>query len=135
MVLSAIRTAIAHVLSSFPDVHVGLLFGSVSQGTSDAESDIDIALTGRSALPLPEIAAALSLALRREIDVVELRRASIPLLDELLREALVVYERSAGDAAAWRNHVLAQMELDRPWFHRQRDAFLHKLAAQPIDRG
>jgi hypothetical protein len=64
---------------------------------------------------------------------VRLEGASIPLLDELLRDAVLVVEGEPGAYALWRSRTLASLELDRPWFERMRDAHLQQLRREVSD--
>jgi predicted nucleotidyltransferase len=115
------------VLALHPEVRLGILFGSVAEGKARADSDVDLAVSGPSSIVLA-LARELSIELGCEVDVVRLETAPIPLLDELLRAGIVVYEARAGDGAAWRSRTLAMLETDRPWYQRMRNAFLARLA-------
>jgi predicted nucleotidyltransferase len=126
-----VRTAIADGLACFPDVRLALLFGSRSRGTHRPDSDTDIAISA----PLDQlfaIGAALSQRLGGEVDVIRLEDASIPLVEALIAESIVVYERDAGAGALWRSRTLAQLGLDRPWYARQRDAWLARVATHGL---
>lgn len=127
MDLSTTKQAISTVLHAHPEVHFGMLFGSVARGTAGAASDVDIAVAGRR-IPILQLTGQLSLALAKQVQVVRVEDASIPLLDQLLRDAIVVYERDRGQAAEWRNRTLALLETDRIWYRRMRDAFLRRTA-------
>jgi hypothetical protein len=59
---------------------------------------------------------------------VALPDAGVPLIEELLRDAIVVYEQPAYAAASWRARVIADLEIDRPWYARMRDAWLRTVA-------
>ena len=75
------------------------------------------------------------LALAREREQLRLEQATIPLLEELIDHAVVVYEAAPASAALWRSRVLAQLELDGPWYHRMRDAWLARVAERGLLRG
>ena len=49
---------------------------------------------------------------------------TIPLLGELVRDAIVVHEGRPHAHARWRSHALSALETDGPWYRRMRDAFL-----------
>ena len=76
-----------------------LLFGSVARGTARADSDLDVAidlgrpLTADDKLALIE---ALAVASGRPVDLVDLRRAGVPLVGEILDHG----KRLVGDVAA-----------------------------------
>jgi len=119
------------VLHARGDVALALLFGSRARGDASETSDVDVALLAPSA-DLLEIGGRLSQASGLEVDVVSLADPGVPLLDELLRDAVVVYEGRPGAYATWRSHVLADLELDRPWYERMRDAWLARVAERGV---
>ena len=119
------------VLHARGDVALALLFGSRARGDASETSDVDVALLAPSA-DLLEIGGRLSQASGLEVDVVSLADPGVPLLDELLRDAVVVYEGRPGAYATWRSHVLADLELDRPWYERMRYAWLARVAERGV---
>ena len=122
-----VRRAIAKV----PGVRLALLFGSRARGTERDDSDVDVAIDAPGVDRLTA-SATLSAALQLRVDVVDLREATIPLLEELLRDGVVAYEASPGAAASWRSRILAQLETDRPWYARMRDAWLARVAEEGL---
>jgi predicted nucleotidyltransferase len=122
------------VLTGRKDVRVAVLFGSEARGTAREGSDVDVAVDAPGA-DILELAAALSEALSREVDVVPLEDATIPLLEQLVRDGIVVHEAYPGAGALWRSHALASLETDRPWFARMRDAWLARVRGQGLSRG
>lgn len=127
------KTKVREVLERHPEVRLAILFGSLAKGTDHPDSDVDVAISGPSSLMLA-LGGELSLELGREVDVVRLETAPIPLLDELLRTGIVVHELEPGAAAAWRSRTVAMLEGDRPWYQRMRDAFLARLSTQTVRR-
>jgi predicted nucleotidyltransferase len=122
------------VLAGFPEVRLALLFGSEARGTARTDSDVDVAVDAPST-SLGQLAAALSTRLGTEVDVVRLDTASIPLLEALIADGIVLHEAKPGAGALWRSRVLAQLETDRPWYRRQRDAWIQRVAAHGFSRG
>ena len=122
------------VLAGRKDVRVAVLFGSEARGTARAGSDVDVAVEAPGA-DILELAVALSEALSREVDVVSLDDATIPLLEQLVRDGIVVHEAYPGAGALWRSHVLTSLETDRPWFARMRDAWLARVRERGLSRG
>lgn len=122
---------IRRVLASFPGVRLALLFGSYARGVATSESDVDVAVLARD-VDLLSLGAALSLAVDREVDVIDLDEATIPMLEELIRDPVVVHEGAAAAFALWRSRVLAQLEIDGPWYARMRDAWLARVAAKGL---
>jgi predicted nucleotidyltransferase len=128
---SALIQSFQQVLHARGDVTLALLFGSRARGDASEISDVDLALLAPSA-DLLEIGAQLSQACGLEVDVISLADPGVPLLDELLRDAVVLYEARPGAYATWRSHVLADLELDRPWYERMRDAWLERVAQRGV---
>lgn len=126
--------AMVEVLAAFPEVRLALLFGSEARGTARPDSDIDIAVDAPLA-SLGQLGAALSSRLGAEVDVVRLDVVSIPLLEALISDGVVLHESRPGAGALWRSRVLAQLETDRPWYRRQRDAWIRRVAEHGFSRG
>jgi predicted nucleotidyltransferase len=128
---NALIQSFQQVLHARTDVALALLFGSRARGDASESSDVDVALLAPSA-DLLEIGARLSQASGLEVDVISLTDPGVPLLDELLRDAVVLYEARPGAYATWRSHVLADLEIDRPWYERMRDAWLERVAERGV---
>ena len=111
-------------------MRLGLLFGSSARGTADEQSDVDVAIDVRGAADRLNISAQLSAALGQEVDLVVLGDVGVPLLDELVRDGIVAYEASPYAGARWRTRALIELETDRPWYGRMRDAWLARVAAR-----
>ncbi|HLV19227.1 MAG TPA: nucleotidyltransferase domain-containing protein [Polyangiaceae bacterium] len=126
--------ALQAVLASDERVRLALVFGSVARGQTHATSDLDVAVQGRN-LDLDRLAADLSQVSDGEVDVVSLDQVGIPLLEEIVRDGVVIYEAGAGTAAIWRSRALGRLELDRPWYARMRDAWLRRVAEEGMSRG
>jgi len=123
---------LARVLAQRDDSELALLFGSTARSTATPDPDIDLAVRAPGGALL-ELAAALHEATGHELDIVSLEDPGIPLLEELIRDAVVVYEWRPGSAASWRTHALATLETDRPWYARMRDAWLRAVAEKGLD--
>jgi predicted nucleotidyltransferase len=126
--------ALRAVLEQEPRLRLALLFGSVARGSATEQSDIDLAVQGDE-LDVAQLSAALSSALGRETQIVALRDAGVPLLEELLRDGIVVYEQPPHTAASWRARAIADLEIDRPWYARMRDAWLRRVAERGLHDG
>ncbi len=109
------------------DVRLAMLFGSHARGCARPGSDVDLAVEAPG-VDLWTLAADLSQAVGLEVDVVDLREAGYPLLKSVLRDGFPVHQGQVGALGSWRSQAIARVELDRPWFERMRDSFLHKLA-------
>ncbi|HEX6277890.1 MAG TPA: nucleotidyltransferase domain-containing protein [Polyangiaceae bacterium] len=126
-----VLAAIRRVLTPRGDVELGLVFGSTARGTATSGSDVDVAVLGNAA-DLLGISAALSRELERDVQVVRLEDAGIPLLESIIEDGVVAFEKRHGTFATWRSHTLMDLELDRPWYARQRDAWLKRVAERGI---
>ena len=116
------------------DVHLALLFGSYARGVQRPDSDVDVAVQGPGVDRL-ELAAELSLAVKREVQVVPLEGAGYPLVQALLRDSVVVHEGRRGAAAEWRTAALLAAQWDRPWYERMLHSYLRRVAEEGLLRG
>jgi predicted nucleotidyltransferase len=123
----ALVATLRQALRGRKDVHLAVLFGSRARGRARPDSDVDLAVQGEN-LDLLAIAYELTLATRHEVDVVDLARAGYPLLNAILRDAVWVHQGRPGAGGRWLSHTIDQLELDRSWYERMRDAYLRKLA-------
>ena len=129
--LGALQGALRTVLSARPRVRLALLFGSRARGSAHAGSDVDVAVLAPGE-DLLALGSALSRAVGSTVDVVSLEDPGFPLLEELIRDSVLIYEAAAGYAARWRSHALSELDLDRPGFERMRDAWLARVAGQGL---
>jgi uncharacterized protein len=123
----ALIAALRGALAGRRDVQLALLFGSLARDRARPGSDADVAVLGPGVDQL-QLAADLSAAIKREVDIVPLDRAGYPLLRAVLRDGILVHEGEPGAAARWRTRAILETETDRPWFERMRDAYLKRLA-------
>jgi hypothetical protein len=56
-------------------------------------------------------------------------------LEQLIAEACVIHESDYGRAASRRARVLSELESDRPWYRRTRDAWLRRVAREGLSDG
>jgi uncharacterized protein len=124
---TALVATVREALRERKDVHVAVLFGSRARGRARPDSDLDVAVQGEG-LDLLALAYELSKATRLEVDVVDLDQVGYPLLNAIARDGLIVHQGRPGAGGRWLSHTIAQLETDRPWFERMRDAYLKKLA-------
>lgn len=129
----AIRIAagLREALASSTGIDVALLYGSTARGTATASSDVDVAVVARGT-DLLDLGARLTLRLGREVDLLDLDRAPIPVLERIVREGVVVHEGRPGAAASWRSRALVELETDLPGYRRMRDAWLRRVAEQGL---
>ena len=125
---------IAKVLAGRTDVRLALLFGSEARGTAGPDSDVDLAIDAPG-LDTLELCALVAEAVGRDVDVVRLEDAGIPLLHKLIRDGVVVHEGAKGAGAVWRSRTLATLETDGPWYARMRDAWLARVQEKGLGLG
>jgi len=124
----AVADLLRQALAGRTEVRLAILFGSTARGTDRADSDVDVAVLGREVDPLA-LATDLTRAVNREVQIVDLDAVGFPMLQAIVRDGVIVAEHEKGCAARWRSHALVDLENDRPWFERMRDAYLDHLAA------
>jgi hypothetical protein len=90
-----------------------------------------VAFSGAGVDPL-ELARRLSDACGREVHLLRLEDATIPMLSQLVRDSIVVHEGVRGAAPRWRARALLTLELDGPWYARMRDAWLARVAERGV---
>ncbi len=137
LVVTAAPHRLAQIRAAFADcddVRLALLFGSEARGEARLSSDVDIAVIAPG-VDLLALGAKLAEALRCEVDVVDLLDGGVPLLEQVLRDGIVVHEAYRGEAARWRSRTLATLETDRPWYARMRDAWLERVRTEGIHHG
>ncbi len=99
MSTSEMADRIRRALAGRADVRVAVLFGSQARGIAGAGSDVDVAVDAPG-VDLLDLGATLAVTLDREVDVVALEEATIPLLERLVREGVVVHEGYRGASSA-----------------------------------
>ena len=109
-------------------MRVAILFGSTARDRTTDASDVDVAVLAPR-VDLLALAGDLSRALGHDVDIVDLRTDSIPLLSAIVRDGVPVHEGVRGAEAAWRSATLMALETDGPAYRRMSDAWLAALAA------
>jgi predicted nucleotidyltransferase len=100
-------TRAALLLEAVEGLLAAVLFGSAARGTPTPWSDVDIGLLGVGALPratLDALEGDLTPLLGRPVDLVDLRRAPLPLRGRVARDARLLLLR---DRQAWLDFVTA----------------------------
>ena len=125
--MPTIHEILAKAFASRTGVRLALLFGSVARGSENEFSDVDVAVLGTEIDRLA-LAAELSAAVEREVDVVLLDDPGYPLLNAIVRDAVVVFESERGVASRWRAAALCELDTDRANWERMRNAYLTRGA-------
>jgi predicted nucleotidyltransferase len=123
--------AVRRALDDRTDIHLAIVFGSRARGTAGPGSDVDVAVRAPG-VDLLALAAELSRVTGHEVDVVPVDDAGIPLLARIVQEGVAVHEGRRGALASWRARALADLETDRPWFARMREAWLARVASRGL---
>lgn len=95
--IHSVIAGIRSVLERNPNVRLAMLFGSLATGRDRPDSDVDVAILADRPLSAElkaEWIGALSAAIGRPVDLVDLRTAGEPLLGQVLKG-----RRLVGDAA------------------------------------
>src|SRR5215510_2137116 len=121
--------AIREVLRGRTDVRLAVVFGSRARGTATPASDVDVGVHAPG-IDLLALASDLSRGTGLEVDVVALDDVGVPLLARIVQEGVGVHEARPGALATWRARALADLETDRPWLARMRDAWLARVASR-----
>ena len=126
-----LRSLLRPLFEADPHIEVVLLFGSRARGNPGPHSDVDLAVLGPGA-DLLDLAAVASQRLGLEVDVLSLEDPPIPLLNAIVHEGKVLFERTPGAGVTWWTRTLVTLETDRPWYRRGRDAWLAHVAHHGI---
>jgi predicted nucleotidyltransferase len=85
------------LLSNYPEIKVATLFGSASSNRLTDKSDIDVGIAGETEFPYEfknKVMVELSLALSREIDIVDMRSVSGSILKQSLCSGILIKKES-----------------------------------------
>lgn len=112
-----LAAAMREVLRDRQDVHLALLFGSQARGKARPDSDVDVAVLGEN-LDVFDLYGDLSLAVHKEVDVVDLSFAGFALLNAIVRDHVIIHQGRPGAAGRWLSHAITQLETDGAEFER-----------------
>lgn len=129
-----VRARLASVLAGREDVRLALLFGSRARGRAHPRSDVDLAVWAPG-VDLLALGARLSTELGEDVDVVSLESPDIPLLAQIVEDAVLVHEGRPGAHGAWRARAISELETDGPWYARMRDAWIASVARRGLSDG
>lgn len=86
------------IIADYPEILFCSIYGSLAKNKLTGNSDIDIAIAGKSPIPtetLVELSIEISDACHREIDLVDLQVKSGVLLQKVLCEGKVILRKSS----------------------------------------
>ena len=110
------NTAIIEKLTAFfgakPEIILAMLYGSCCRGTETNKSDVDIAVALPQALHLDDrlsLQLELSLLLKREIDLVDVRKITGLLHYKVFTEGVCVKKKQGEGSALLHRHTMAAL--------------------------
>lgn len=113
---TAIVQQVANTLAQHEEIQLAFVFGSAARGALRPDSDVDVAvLAARPLAPEARLAlmAELSMALRREVDLVDLHDAWGLILRQVLTTGTLALKRSdAAHAALIKRMLLDQADME-----------------------
>jgi len=104
---------IRDVLSRFPSIYLAIVFGSVASGLARSNSDLDLAVLGKTPLSADEkieLIAALAQQFGRPIDLIDLYAPPEPLLGQILCHGRRVLGSDVAFAALLSRHLIDQAD-------------------------
>ena len=124
------KKEITRILGEFPEIKVAALFGSAANGRLNDRSDLDIAVAGDSELPFDlksRVSVKLSLALSREIDLIDLHQVSGTILQQALCTGEFLLKNSQGVLAGLMKKMWYNQADMMPLSKRVRDAQIRRF--------
>jgi predicted nucleotidyltransferase len=132
MDLGLLRMRLAAALEHHDEVELALMFGSRTRREARPDSDVDIAVVGRSVDALG-LAIELTDAIGLPVDVVDLSvDPPFALLLAVLRDGVKMYEGRAGAYGRFLARSLTELETDLPAFRRMHRAFVQRVAERGL---
>ena len=123
------RKLLRQVFAGFPSVRLAVLFGSTARGRQTASSDVDLGVLLAEDDPsqLWPIDVAAGAALRRTIDLVDLRRAPPLLRFEIARDGQPLFESNEGEWVDFKTRAMIDW-----WDWAPMARQFHRLTAQRL---
>jgi predicted nucleotidyltransferase len=116
-----LREILRTTLRQYPSVRLCLVFGSTAAGKSAAGSDLDIAIAAEEPLPPEtrlEVMEAISSAIDREVDLIDLMAETGPILKQALSKGVVVQNSDKLLYARLISRMLFAEADMMPYYHR-----------------
>jgi predicted nucleotidyltransferase len=117
--------------AALPQAWAIYVYGSFARGDERPDSDIDLAVLLPPGATIPDklgLIADVSRSVHREADIVDLRRVSLDLIHELLREGRQLQVRRPSEVLAWE----AEQMTDYALFQPRRTGILARYLNEPL---
>jgi len=128
--IDEIRKRVTGIIQAFPEVKAVFLFGSMAEGRSRADSDIDLAVVpenGNVRLRKLDLLAALVKAGLDHADLVILDDSDVVLRYEAVRPNCLLYAREDFDLGTYYSRALREYLDFLPYLKLQRKALKQRL--------
>ncbi|MCP4166846.1 MAG: nucleotidyltransferase domain-containing protein [Chloroflexi bacterium] len=122
--------SLANVFGKYPDIQAVYLFGSVAEGRTHVESDMDLAIVPRLEFCPPlklDVLADLARIGFCDVDLVILDTDDIVLLHEAVRQNNVIYQTEEFDRGAFYSMVVRRYLDFQPYLMVQRHALKSRI--------
>jgi predicted nucleotidyltransferase len=139
---SDIADLVLEAVAGRTDVAAIYLFGSVAEGTAHGLSDVDVAVLFREGLPdeamfarIIEIGVLLEAALRRQVDVVALNRATPIICFQVLRHGHLLAEPDPAARGIFVMRALGRYYDMKPYLEYHQARLLARIRKEGLGRG
>lgn len=109
----AVKAQLREVLERFPQITLGVLFGSVAAGRARADSDLDLAVSAHRPLTVAEkiaLTQALAEKTGRPIDLIDLATVAEPLLGQIVQHGTRIVGSDGLFANLISRHLIEQAD-------------------------
>ncbi len=122
------------IQAAVPALHAVYRFGSSATGTARPDSDIDLGLLADRPLDPRarfELQETLAIALRRSVDLVDLRSASTVMASQVVTTGIVIHDGAPHARGAFEDHVFSAYAR----LNEERRGILERIAAEGTVHG
>jgi len=127
--IEMLKELITATLLKFPEVKVAIMFGSAAEDRLTVQSDVDIAVASNSSLSIEQrlaLSAALSNAVKREVDLVDMKSVSGLILQQILTKGVMLRKDAACYAALMKRMLFEQADM-MPYTRRVMQAHVERF--------
>jgi predicted nucleotidyltransferase len=114
---SLLDTAARIVADALPDAWAIYVFGSAARGDDTPESDLDLAVLLPPGSSIPDklgLITDVAVAIGRDVEIVDLRRANLDLVHALLNEGRQLLVRREEETLVWEAERMTDYALFNP---------------------